>query len=661
MKRYKSMLQLCSYIFIILIVLLNLPQFTSCDKTELICPVTVSMVVSPLELVLDDDQPTGKVYFSTQPAGKIKWQMTDKPNWIELEPPQGTLEGEIQEISVKADPDNFDQGTYYGKVELISDIGGAVQFIVILNVKVYPKAEVSVDSLKFTEKIERLEFDLKNTGSGYLRWSLSSSETWLTAEPVEGTLYPDEAIKIIAAISRKGMAIGSYPAKLTVKSNSKTGILEIPVKMDVSDSPNMEIAPDSLIFNPKNDSLYFTIYNTGNSPFNWEAQTSQFFIQISPTSGTISKGDSSKVLIRAVRDDLTSGSHIALILLSNNVAQSDTVTVTVNHFKEDKWLLDHRIIDSEYDRSRDVIVTVADAPSKLFVLRPQDKTMQSVDLALTPECVAVRPDGAFAAVGHNGYVSYVNLNSMTVEQVYAVTTDAIDIILPSNGWVYVFPRTDQWESIRCIELATGVETTSGGWSIYAGTLAKLHPSREYIYGANNGLSPSDFEKYDIRNGTAVVMYDSPYHGDYDFGGNIWISDDGQRLFARSGNVFRSSNVASQDMTYNGNLAGLGSIIWLDYSTNAQRLYAIGAGDFWNPVSSEIRVYETSYLAFKGTIPLPGFLVPKGINGEEYYKSEGQFVFVNSTGTKIYALVKAEAASGLLHDWAVVDFDVNTTQ
>ena len=106
------------------------------------------------------------------------------------------------------------------------------------------------------------------------------------------------------------------------------------------------------------------------------------------------------------------------------------------------------------------------------------------------------------------------------EKVYGVTTDVLDLELPGNGWVYAFPRVDQWEAIPFDRAQHGNETLSAYASIYAGTLVKLHPSG-ISYSANNGLSPSDFEKYDIRSGAAVRLYGFTYHGD-SLRGNLWM-------------------------------------------------------------------------------------------------------------------------------------------
>lgn len=309
--------------------------------------------------------------------------------------------------------------------------------------------------------------------------------------------------------------------------------------------------------------------------------------------------------------------------------------------------LSFRVVDAEYNAATGKIVAVSANPSRLHVVDPVTKEIQSVDLAQVPTSVAVQPDGQYAAVGHDAWISYVNLATRAVTKVYAVTADVIDIVLPGNGYVYAFPRVDQWVQIHTIALASGTETKGG--SIRAGTLVRLHPSGKYIYGANNGLSPSDFEKYDIRSGTAAVMYDSPYHGDYAFNGNVWVSEDGLRLFARSGNAFRSSEVKAEDMVYAGKLSGMSVVEWVTQSTAAARVYALPGAGWDGPAASELRVYGSDYLAFRGATPLPSFVVPT----VGAFASRGRFVFSSTDGTKVYVLVQADGASGLSQDWGWV--------
>ena len=328
------------------------------------------------------------------------------------------------------------------------------------------------------------------------------------------------------------------------------------------------------------------------------------------------------------------------------------------------WTLDQRVVDAEYDARTNVIITVSANPSRLTVIDPEARTQQPVDLAQVPLSVAINPAGTHAAVSHDGWLSYVNLATRTVVRVYPVQSTGGDVVLGANGYAYVFPRSDQWVDIRCIDLATGLETQSPYPGPYAGALAKLHPSGDYIYSASNGLSPSDFEKYDIRTGTANVMYDSPYHGDYEFSGNLWISGDGTRMFARSGNVFRSSAVRAEDMTYAGRLPGVLGVQAAVHPASGPRIYVLGTtsapDNYWAPdplPAVDVRAFEPQFLAYQGSVPLPKFRAPVAGGGTTGYQAEGRFLFENAAATRLYAVVRAPSASGIALDWGIAAYDV----
>jgi hypothetical protein len=340
-------------------------------------------------------------------------------------------------------------------------------------------------------------------------------------------------------------------------------------------------------------------------------------------------------------------------------AAPDTVAVTV-HRKV--WMLGHSVVDAEYSRALDAIVTVGTGPNRLYLADPVAGTEASVELSLAPTSVSVSPDGLSAAVGHDGYVSYVRLSPapLLVEKVIPTTADVFDVVLAGNGYAYAFPRIDQWVQIHCLRLATGAETLSTGYSVRAGTRAKLHPAGTWIYGADNGLSPADIEKYDVSGGTAAVVGDSPYHGDYAMCGDLWISDDGLRIFTACGNTFHSNatqgSTAGSDMTYAGALEGTTGVEWLDHSAVAGLVIAIPAANPYSyppaPVTTdaELRVYGDDYLARLETIAFPRI----GVGGRGFV-AHGRFAFFSSDGTRRFVVARADAASGLLTPDAVIAY------
>jgi hypothetical protein len=161
------------------------------------------------------------------------------------------------------------------------------------------------------------------------------------------------------------------------------------------------------------------------------------------------------------------------------------------------------------------IITVSGNPSRLNVVDPETGALQSVALTYVPLNVSVSPDGTRAAVGHDAYVSSVNLTTHAVDRTVLTSVVARDVVLAGNRYAYVFPAGGaQWTNVRSVAMATGTVTVQTGSQIYGGTVARLHSSGSHIYGAERGIYPSDFEKYDVRGGPAAYMYDSPYHGEY---------------------------------------------------------------------------------------------------------------------------------------------------
>jgi hypothetical protein len=56
------------------------------------------------------------------------------------------------------------------------------------------------------------------------------------------------------------------------------------------------------------------------------------------------------------------------------------------------------------------------------------------------------------------------------------------------------------------------------------------------------------------------------------------------------------------------------------------------------------------LTFEKEITLPAF---PGQTPAMSFKSHGRFVFVRSNGTRVYTIVQADAASGVLNDFGIV--------
>ena len=333
-----------------------------------------------------------------------------------------------------------------------------------------------------------------------------------------------------------------------------------------------------------------------------------------------------------------------------------SLTTTPSNVATEIKPFDFKVIDAEYVKSLDAIVMVSAQPNQLHLYDVSTHTDEVVDLNLAPSSVSVSPDGKSAAVSHNARISLVDLINLKLIKVLDVSADVSDVVLAGNGYAYAFPRTDQHVRIHNIHIESGVEEIDTSYSIYAGTVAKLHPNGEAIYGADNGLSPSDIEKYNILDGPAKYLYDSPYHGDYDMCGNLWFSEDGLRVFTKCGNVFYSSNVKEEDMVYNGSLEQIKAITDMSHVATVGKVLVIPETTRFDDTDQDIslHIYSYEFLGFERKITFPRFAAPTIINSQGH----GRFVFVNSANSKIYVIVQANESSGILNDFGVVEYPLD---
>ncbi|HPY39632.1 MAG TPA: PKD domain-containing protein [Thiolinea sp.] len=312
--------------------------------------------------------------------------------------------------------------------------------------------------------------------------------------------------------------------------------------------------------------------------------------------------------------------------------------------------LSYQVIDADYSKGLDKLVMISSTPNQLHIYDAVANTEQTVTLPLAPTSVSIAPDGLYAAVGHDAYVSYIDLKNAKLVKNLPVATKVLDIVLAANGYIYAFPNSSQWGAIYSINIANGVVTTTAS-VINGGTVAKLHPNGLSMYGANNNVSPDDIEKYDIQAGTASKLYDSPYHGDYNMCGNLWLAEEGKRIFTACGNVFTASAIQAQDMTYNGSLVELTRIKDLAHSASAGKVVAIPAyvesANMNTDVDTKLLTYDYEFLTPSSTLNLPYF-----VNNEQGFMGHGQFVFFNKAADTLITLLKADARAAMTNNYGV---------
>jgi uncharacterized protein (TIGR03437 family) len=302
--------------------------------------------------------------------------------------------------------------------------------------------------------------------------------------------------------------------------------------------------------------------------------------------------------------------------------------------------LNFNVVDAAYSAAIDRIVAVSTSPDELHIYDPVMGSDSVVPLIMPPLAVSVAPDGLHAAVGHDGWISYIDLQTPAVLQVFPIVTDVHHVLLAGNGYIYAFPLRD-WSDIYSLEIAAGNLTNTS--AIYEGRIPRLEPNEKYFYLSGGGW----FSKWEITKGVAVSIENNPGAG---FGGNYWMSQDGSQLISANGKVYATSDVLAQDVKYTGTYPNVSSISWAANTTalNSTAVIPMVQGPGATPMAgTQVQFYGDAYLGYTGTLPLLQFSA-----GGKNYPRAGLFAFWTSSGTVLYVIERADPASMLLSTDAI---------
>jgi hypothetical protein len=305
----------------------------------------------------------------------------------------------------------------------------------------------------------------------------------------------------------------------------------------------------------------------------------------------------------------------------------------------DAVAMPHDVVDAEFSTALNAIVIASSFPvSAVYIHDVATRTERSIALTARPTAVSVAPDGTHAAVGHDGQVTVLDLAAAGAQPPITLVTssDARDVVMAGNGYVYSFPRTEGLPApVQSLHVATGIETQSSSPAL-GGVVARLHPAGDKMYGANEGVT---VQRYSLAGGTAEVAYNAP--GGHLICSNVWFSEAGTRIYTACGRTFLSSDDPDQDMLFGGSMELSSSdyrAVSISESTEAQQIALLERTDhncsIGNPAFclSHANLYDSATLARTARFSLSPFTV-----GQKTYPQRGMFVFHDGAGANRYVV------------------------
>ena len=271
-------------------------------------------------------------------VGTLTWTINTDQNWITVSPNSGSATTETDQVTVNIDRGLLSPGHHSGKIFINTNSNNDT-----IEVKVdVPKLTAAPATLDFGSSDTSLKFNITNSGSGTLDWTITDDKNWITVSPTNGytTTGVDE---ITVTVDRSSLAPETYSSTIFVNSNGGDQIININLEV-----ANLLVTPTILSFGSSYTSLTFSIKNNGTGILEWTVGDNQSWITVNPMSGNTTT-ETDQITVSVERSGLTPETYSGTVTVTSNggnetievkmdVANLSVTPVTLNFGSSNKIL-----------------------------------------------------------------------------------------------------------------------------------------------------------------------------------------------------------------------------------------------------------------------------------------------------------------------------------
>ncbi len=621
-------------LIVILVLLVSCGGEEENNNTPVVPDIKSQIQMTPSK-VLITDLDTATFYLSLQNSSAITWRVINCPKWLLLSKTSGNIDKGIVELKGVVDKSYTKKGHVVGMLEVSTDNAGECHSRIEAYIGQYPdpylpKSEIFIDSTKAFNS-----FTIINRGDAPLNATIIASDNWIITDG-QISVPPNTEEKLGIYVNQGiWLPMGVLEGNVKLYYNNYKDSITVRVTANIEEITKLRANQYTLNFDFDDLHKNIEITNIGNSNYQWTFASDNPAVSCFPNSGNLKINEKIELQIDVDRNKCLSGylnNFIYIIDPNNDTTLS--IPIKINHYREDKLLIEGNVVDAIYNKATDRLICVIEQPNKLLIIDINDDSVEDIPLKVVPNCLSVTKNGKYAAVGHDAYISYINLSTKLETDFISVPYNIGNVVLAPNAWTYFVDNLNNHEYLGCIDankdnIKTLKTTSSRESSII------LHPSNQYIY-TNTG------SKYDIREDTLKFLYSYPRNQGYDWeGSGVIITSDKNTIVTNSGQIYKLSDKEAEDMTYIGKIYFEDDLEWLTYSSETNKFAGLENNYYLTMernVSDIMTIHDATSYSKLESISLPYFGY---LNAQQEYqlsRSASKYCFFNKYGTKIITLM-----------------------
>ncbi|MGQ1946063.1 BACON domain-containing protein [Geofilum sp. OHC36d9] len=516
-------------------------------------------------IYVSPDWQSSNYLFKLPSVNEVDYEIVSKPSWLEIGSNNGHLSDSIAIVQCSATrhPD-FEAVGIYTEFMTVKADGQNYKVPVAYITEGNPTAQVQTTLTLSYSNYSTLALSIRNSGEGILLWGITSMPDWLvidTAQVESNAFYisPNASYSLPLRYNLDEVYTASLTGAIVLSTNDKEHpSITINVTADLG-TPQLTIYTSTINFSFTETSEIINFYNYGNGILVWEFKDIPEWLTITPSSGMFFPYTyGSNVIFSCDRTKLLPGQNSAIVNLKTNDSfyPSYSIKVIANApgISENIHAVDGNIIDAVFNKNTNTLYYVTSSPNKFIAYDVMKRNVQDeILLSKSPTSLAISEDWTRAAVGHNGFISAINLSGNTVTTVYTLNYSVNDIAWAENDWFCYTQNGESVFGLHWINTADGtLYDDPNQYDLDGKSIVKKVPNQPYLIATRNATSPSGFLAYDI----ATKSKKSYAHMDLY---NFWFSQNGDYIFSRNLNVYRTTSSTGSTNTFDADISAIGKI------------------------------------------------------------------------------------------------------
>ena len=577
-----------------------------------------------------------------QGVGNAGFTIVQAPEWLNVSASTGRFVNNIAILNCKANTyvDFSKTGIYYSYITLSVEGKGnlavPVGYITEGNPVIEVKNHLTIDYGGY------IGLPIENTGNGILLCYIAQYPAWLTLrQDVENPvcIIPSNGQEFLHLYYNWDVPFQEdFSDKIIIVTNDKNKpVVEVTVQMDLGYPTINAYGSVIMDFGRTETTRFFSFYNQGSGHLVWKIEGCPEWLTVSASNGITQGSYAVSLIFTCNRERMPSGQNTATIYLKTNDKNTPLYPITVTAYNyagnpDNVKEIPGNITDAHMDKNNDMLYLTTSQPNRLLVYNTRTKAIvRELPLNHAPTCFSMSEDGRKAVIGHNGYITSVNLDNFSVSKIIDVNYNIFDIEWGTDNWVCYTPGLDvQHYQLEWINLDSALTyiSPSGIYGLYGKALIKKIPRQNYIVASRLFISPSGITVFDIRTRDGITYFHEEIN-------DFWFSSDGYHLFSSYNRIYRTSSLLNSSTSILVSPIGTFSpapsrIHWIDHCPASRSVWILSSSpNSYNDEQREITQYDDS-----------DFTRKKSYYYSDYYNNrfvQAHYIFANQTGTELIAI------------------------